>query len=256
MLEETFVLLNAWDPGRTTADLMRHTLENGALGSVTARRHRNIVHEMFHPRYLSTTPPSTPSAPTNPASATWLKPLAQDLPRSDFASLALLYTARANEIFHDFLTEVYWPSYAAGRLDLDTGSAKQFIIRGGEDGHIRPMWSESTVKRVSAYLLGCCADFGLLEPGRKSSRAITASTLSRSVSLYLAHELHFQGLSDNAVLQHRDWQLFGLEVSDVLEELKRLVREEHFLLQYSGDLLRISWKYQRMEEVLDAVLKR
>jgi hypothetical protein len=42
------------------------------------------------------------------------------------------------------------------------------------------------------------------------------------VAAYLAYELHFSGLGDNALLTHEDWQLFGLAREDALEEIKRL----------------------------------
>ena len=244
MVDATITLLETWQPDHSASNLLDVTMGQGTLGSMTARRQRNIIKEMFATRYLSDAPPA----------ARWLKPLTSQMPRSDLSALFLVYTARANEIFHDFLTEVYWPSYAAGRQDLDTYLAQDFIRQAGQAGIIEPMWSDSMVKRVGAYLLSCCADYGLLEPGRKSKRAITPASLSTRAALYLVHELHFQGINDNSVLHHRDWGLFGLEVPDVLELFKRLVAQDHFLLQYSGDLLRISWKHQNMEEVIDAIL--
>jgi hypothetical protein len=40
---------------------------------------------------------------------------------------------------------------------------------------------------------------------------------------------------------------------EVVEQLDKVARGGHFILQYSGDLLRISWKYQSMEECLGAI---
>ena len=72
-------------------------------------------------------------------------------------------------------------------------------------------------------------------------------------SLYLAHELHFSGYNDNGIIEHPDWRLFGLEGIDVVRELQRVSRD-HFIPQYSGELMRISWKYQSMEEALHAIV--
>ena len=70
---------------------------------------------------------------------------------------------------------------------------------------------------------------------------------------YLAHDLHFAGLGDNAVLSHLDWRIFGLAVYDVREELKRLALKGYLILQSAGDITRISWKYKTMEELCDVL---
>lgn len=72
-------------------------------------------------------------------------------------------------------------------------------------------------------------------------------------ALFFAHEIHFKGFSDNSILEAPDWKLFGLAREDVVQQLDKAARGGHFILQYSGDLLRISWKYKTMEECLDAI---
>jgi hypothetical protein len=71
-------------------------------------------------------------------------------------------------------------------------------------------------------------------------------------ALYLTFEVHFSGLNDDSILSHGDWRLFGLEPMDVRHELMRVSRG-HFIPQFSGELLRISWNYKTMEEALDAI---
>ena len=44
--------------------------------------------------------------------------------------------------------------------------AERFIRRALDAGRMEKRWSESTVRRVSGYLLGCCTDFGLLGEGQ------------------------------------------------------------------------------------------
>jgi uncharacterized iron-regulated membrane protein len=50
------------------------------------------------------------------------------------------------------------------------GHAPEFVIQANHDGRTSIAWSETTIRRVSSYLTGCCADFGLLESGAKSVR--------------------------------------------------------------------------------------
>jgi hypothetical protein len=69
----------------------------------------------------------------------------------------------------------------------------------------------------------------------------------------LADDLHFAGHGDNRVINHLDWQLFGLEPADVLNELKRLSRRGLFIVQSAGDVTRIGWQHETMEELADAI---
>ncbi len=74
-------------------------------------------------------------------------------------------------------------------------------------------------------------------------------------ALYLAHEVHFRSFSDNSILELPDWKLFGLVREDIVRELERLAGDGHFILQFAGDLLRITWRYQTMEDCLDAIAR-
>ena len=53
MIPETLDLLRLWEPGMPPAHLAERVVEEGLFSRATARRARNIVSEMFAPRYLS-----------------------------------------------------------------------------------------------------------------------------------------------------------------------------------------------------------
>jgi hypothetical protein len=67
---------------------------------------------------------------------------------------------------------VYWARYAGGYTQITNDDARAFVERGIDDGKTIKRWSETTVRRVSGYLTGCCADYGMLERGLRSSRRI------------------------------------------------------------------------------------
>jgi hypothetical protein len=165
----------------------------------------------------------------------------------------LVFTCRANPILGDFIRDVYWPRYAGGYSYITSDDARTFIERAIDDGKTAKRWSEATVQRVSAYLTGCCADYGLLEQGRRSRRAITPPRLSCAASAYLVYDLHFAGFGDNALLAHPDWQLFGLAREDVLDELKRLALMGFLIVQAAGDVVRIGWKHPSMEALCNVL---
>ena len=56
-------------------------------------------------------------------------------------------------------------------------------------------------------------------------------------------------------MAHDDWQLFGLERDDVLEEIKRLSLKGLLVIQAAGDVVRISWNQPNMEALCDVLSK-
>jgi hypothetical protein len=243
LVDETKSLLGLWHPGMSAAQLQHVALESGRFPTVTARRLKNIITECFAPRYLV----------LGGAPAAMLKRLGTTISTTDLTQLMLVYTSRANPILGDFVRHVYWARYAGGYTHIANDDARAFVERAIDDGKTVKRWSETTVRRVSAYLTGCCSDYGLLERGSRSNRRILPFRISQYAAAYLAYELHFAGVGDNALLTHEDWQLFGLAREDVLEEIKRLSLKGLLIVQAAGDVIWISWKQQDMEMLCDVL---
>ena len=245
LVSETRELLELWSPGMTAVQLHEIALKSGRFPEITARRLRNIVSECFAPRYLT----------ANGEPALHLKKLSAELPASDIIQLMLIFTCRANPILGDFIRDVYWGLYAGGYHEISGDNARAFVERGIDDGKTSKRWSETVIRRVSAYLTGCCAEYGLLERGLRSNRRILPFRISSMTSAYLAYELHFQGYGDNAILNHDDWKVFGLDRDDVLEVMKRLSLKGLIIIQSAGDIVRIGWSHNDMEELCDVLAK-
>ena len=243
LVNETKTLLDLWSPCMSANQLHQVALESGRFPTVTARRLRNIVFECFAPRYLV----------ADGAPAAHLKRLSAPISTADLTQLMLVFTSRANPILGDFIRQVYWARYAGGYTQITNDDARMFVERAIDDGLTTKRWSESMVQNVSGYLTGCCADYGMLERGRRTSRRILPFRISPVVAAYLAYELHFSCVGDNALLTHEDWQLFGLAREDVLEEIKRLSLKGLLIVQAAGDVIRISWKQQDMEALCDVL---
>lgn len=247
MISETMDLLHLWEPGMIPAHLAERAVETGLFSRATARRARNLAAEMFAPRYLA----------DDGMVASRLKYLVEHrFPHDSLVQLFFLQTARAQRVLADFVIEVYWPKYMAGASNLLREDAEGFIHRALDAGRMQKRWSETTIKRISGYLLGCCVDFGLLVNERGNNRTIKRFSIRPEVALYLTHDLHFRGLSDMAVVNHPDWRLFGLELAEVIRLVKNLSHDGHLLVQSSADLVQISWKYRSMEECLNALTQR
>ena len=242
LLEETRQLLQVYQLGMTTSQLYEAALGSGRFPLVTARRLRNMVVECFAPRYMR-----------DPTVAPRLKSLVDRLTTAEFNQLLFIYTARANLVFADFVREFYWMRYSSGRNDLELEDARTFIANSVREGKTQKPWSETTIKRNSSYLIGCCADYGLLTTTGRNQRSITAYRILPKVAAYLAYDLKFSGLGDNQIVSSSDWDLFGLESADVRDQLKRLSLQGLLIFQAASDVVHIGWTYKSMEELIDVI---
>ena len=243
MIEETRSLLGLWQDGVEPPALSKAALQSGRFPNMSARRVRNLVGECFAPRYLN----------GNESPARLLKQLVDVLSIREFEQLLFLFTCRANAILADFVCEVYWSMYSAGRETISNQDARDFVVQANQDGRTSSSWSPTTIRRVSSYLTGCCADFGLLEGGSRSVRRIFPFRMESRVVVVLAYDLHFAGHGDNRVLADPDWALFGLSRDDVLSELKRLSLKGLFIIQTAGGVTRVGWQCKNIKELVDVI---
>lgn len=245
-VEETLSLLQVWEPGTTPESLAERVLREGSLSRSTAVRTHDLVQRVFVRRYLV----------PNDEPARHLKQLtSRKADRAVIRQIMLIYTARLHLILRDFIIEEFWGRYSAGAERISRADAEQFIARAHADGRISPSWSPVIRVRVARYLTGTLADFGLLSEGRETAKEIHPFRILSGTALYLAHEVHFKNFSDTSILDLPDWKLFGLAREEVVRELDKLAHDGHFMLQYAGDLLRISWRYKNMEECIDAIAR-
>ena len=242
LLEETRQLLQVYQPGMSASQLYEAALASGRFPLVTARRLRNIVAECFAPRYMR-----------DPYVAARLKSLVDHFTTAELNQLLFIYTARANLVLADFVREVYWARYSAGRNDLQLEDARTFVANSVREGKTQKPWSETTIKRISSYLMGCCADYGLLTTTGRNQRSIAAYRILPKVAAYLAYDLKFSGLGDNQIVSSSDWDLFGLERTDVRDQLKRLSLQGLLIFQAASDVVHIGWTYKSMEELIDVI---
>jgi hypothetical protein len=247
MISETIELLRLWQPGDGPASLVKRAVEEGIFSRATAYRTRNLVVQMFAPRFMR----------DGGAAAFRLKSLLERrFAHESLVQLFYLYTCRYQAVLFDFIVSVYWPKYSAGAPALNKEDARAFLLKAQDTGRAGVKWSESVTDHVARYVVGSCIDFGLLGEGTVKHRPFLRYVLRSEAALYLAHDLHFSGLGDQAILAHPDWKLFGLEPAEVAGVLAKLGNDGHLVIQSAADLVQISWKYQTMEECLNALTER
>lgn len=246
LLESALVLLKLWEPAMDANSLRQRVLESGSFPQMSARRLRNFVVEGFGGVFLD----------GGEKAALHLSQLQYALSSEETTQFVYLYTCRRHAILGDFVAELYWPLYAAGRNYVTYKDAHQFVEQAVQEGKTTTDWSEGTIKRVARYLLSYCADFDLIEQTRRQQREITPIRIHPTVAVYLAYDLHFADIGDNNLLNHQDWALFGLDRNDVLEEMRRMTLQKWLIVQSAAGATRIDWLYDSMEDVIDAITER
>src|SRR5690606_22023680 len=138
----------------------------------------------------------------------------------ELLQLMLLYCARTYPELRDFIVEIYWGRYAAGAGYLYRQDSDVCFRNGYESGKLPQRWTDASRTKIARYLLAALTDFRLVGPAVKDRREILPFAMQEFTALYLVHELHFGGVGDQGLMNHRDWRIFGLEPYEVLQQLR------------------------------------
>ena len=244
LLPETRMLLQSWQPGETSAAFGRRVLRDDLLGRTTAFRVQNIV-RVFSLRFLR---------PDDTAARHLKRLLAATAPRQVFNDLVFYYTARQDDLLRDYTVHRYWPAVRAGTPTISREDALALIADAHLDGQIAAPWSIVVRRKIAGTVLTALTAFGLLEKDRPGQRRVLPYAPADGTVLYLAYLLHGQGVTDAALAGHPDWALFGLAPREVWHRLEALVAARWLIVQRSGEVVRISWSYGSVEEVLDVLV--
>ncbi len=246
LLPEVRALLQTWHPGESAGDLGRRVLNDDVLGRATAARAQNIV-QVFSLRFLR---------PDDIAARHLKRLAAPSAPRQMFTDLVMYYTARQDAMLRDFISESYWPRVRAGAAELRTEDAWHFIAEAHSAGRIAVPWSRGVREKMARILLAALTGFGLVRQDAPGRRSVLRYTPADGTIIYIAYLLHDRGVTDASLASQPGWALFGLGPGDVLDRLEGLVAAGWLIVQRAGDVVRISWTYGSVEEVLDVLVGR
>lgn len=246
IVSETISLFEIWQPGMSSNDLFKEVHSTNALNLDSELRLRDVTNQGFGSRFLR--------EPYLSAAETLKEIFTSCKDHTFLKQLSLLYAMRQHGIFFDFLTDEYWPSVRSGGHSIRTSDIQLLIDRGLVSGRLDKNWSESMRKRVSSYVLGIATDFDLLTASRSGDRPIATWSLHDSLALYLTYDLHFMGASDDEVANSEEWKALGLQREDVTLYLNRLQNKGHLIVQDTGHLCRIDWKYSSREELTHVLI--
>jgi len=240
LIQETLLLLDIYTPGITKKEFIEEVIDSNVLVKNHNNRIKDIIEHVFYRRYVNYGEDSVVALKYLREKHVGLEVLSQ---------LLLVYTCRKNLILFDFVSTIYQNLIHKGAIELPQNAAKEFIEESIKNGNIEKAWADSTKRKVAEHINACMIDFKLTDRQKK----LLPLFLSDTVANYLGHELHFKGYSDEAIVKAEEWSLFGYDRYDTVRHLERLAIQGHFIFQNSGDLIRITWHYKNMKELIDAI---
>ena len=233
-INETLTLIEFYEEGESKSDFLARCTAANILDKSTEHRTKDIIKLVFFDRYWR--------GDKNVIHR--LKSMRYNgLSLESLKTILFIYTARANRVLYDFVKEI---KASNQNEKITTSIANQFILNS-ISFDMAPKWSDSMIKRVSSYLLSCLKDFDLVD----SESYLTSSFPDQKVINYILHELHFDGQRDDEIIRDHTWELLGLNEYQVIKEIEKISFKGTFIFQYSGEILKIGWNYQSMEEFIE-----
>ncbi len=242
-LDEVRTLLLNWRPDELVIDFAHRVQSQGILTKATATRLQDLVLIVFKTWFLK--PDQRP--------AEQLQQLFQHTnDRQILNELLFLYRARGEPALKDFMLEQFWPTYEEGALYLRPQEVQDFLNHAQESGRSKKPWSKNTIERTAQGMMAALLAAGLLVEEKRYQYAFARFRPSDFSLAYLAYDLHLSGVSDAALVEHPDFQLFGLNRERTLERLSALPEQYGLIVQQAGSVVRITWLYNTMDEVIHA----
>ena len=233
LVNENLMLMEFYEETDSKQSFLNRCIAENILDKSTEHRTKDIVNLVFFDRFWKTENviPFLKRIRDNGLSLDALK------------TLFLIYTAKANIVFFDFVIELYY-SHQNKKITIE--DSKRFLLNAISEEK-SPSWSNSIIHRVSSYLISCAKDFNVLT----YDGYLNKKNPDQKVINYLLHELHFQQKSDFEIVGDNIWKLFGMSFHEIVTEIEKISFKGTFIFQYSGEILKIGWNYNNMEEFIE-----
>lgn len=238
LIQETLVLIDVYRQGLTKEEFITEVIESNFLGKEHENRIKDIVNHVFQRRYLI----------EGEETVLEIKKLrSKYLPLETLTQILFIYTCRANRILFDFVKDIFQKFVKEGSVQIPQKAAINFIEEAIRDGRIEKKWADSTKKKVSEHINACLIDFKLTD----RSKNILPYFVTDYTINYWMHKLHFAGVNDENIFAAEEFDLLGLTRAELVNHAKRISLAGYFIMQDSGELIRITWKYKSMQSFID-----
>ena len=241
MIEETYAVFAAWDSERSkreNLDRLRDENFISAKSQTWLRDVAKVLNRRFDPAGRDR--PLVLLAKAGWALDEWRPPLLWHITRDEF-------------LLRDFLLHWVYPAFEAGAYRLHPEELHDYLRSiGGRGGTTEHAWSETTLKRVAAGLLGMAVDFGLLRG--KQEKEFAPYHLPERSFLYLLHAMREVTTSPQKILDAADWRMFLMRPADVERELLRLHQFKRLGYEVAGSLMQLTLPYASSREFAERMV--
>ncbi|MDR3577958.1 MAG: DUF1819 family protein [Anaerolineaceae bacterium] len=239
--EEIRILLLNWQPGERNVDFTNRLLYQGILDKKTSSAIVGKV-RMFKGWF---------ETPDDRAARRLQMLVKIGIDSQILQELVFLYKARTEPILRDFAVDCFWPAVFKGELYISKQIVNEYIQQKQKIGQLNKDLSESVVIHLQRAITGTLVNADFLEDHNGLWELVTYRPTDLLIS-YLAYDLHLDNQTDNAIVDHPDWSLFGMTRTMVVDQLADLGKQSGMIVQHAGSVVRITWLYSSMEEVLNA----
>lgn len=233
LVNENLMLIEFYEETDSKQSFLSRCIAENILDKSTEHRTKDILNQVFFDRFWKTE-----------NVIPFLKKMRENgLSLDAVKVLFLVYTAKANLVFYDF---VVYLNHSPHNKKITSEDSKRFLLQSISEEKA-PSWSTSMIHRVSSYLISTAKDFNVLT----NDGYLNKKNPDQKVINYLLHELHFQHKSDFEIVGDNLWKLFGMSFHELISEIEKISFKGSFIFQYSGEILKIGWNYNSMEEFIE-----
>ena len=243
LLSDTKTLLANWDSSRrVTANLEAFRSEN-LFGKASRSRVEDVL-AIFRQRYLM----------DERVTRSLITLVRNRFPAEALDPILYFYSARADRLLHDAVTEILADLQGRGRSEVTLYDFESVLTQWVSEGKTAGVWSEPTIRRIAQGLLATLRDFGLLRGA--VAKHLAAMYLPLESFAFIAFDLKQHQPSGERLVEDSEWRLFFLSPPAV----ERLFMEAHQrgLLEYhaAGPVVRISFPADSLEGYANVVSQR
>jgi hypothetical protein len=175
-------------------------------------------------------------------------------PAQSVEQILYWFTARADRLLADAVTEIVYARLLSGRSDTPISAIEAQLHEWSGSGLTETRWSTETVNRVAQGVLATLRDFGILE-GEVNKR-IRPKPLMLEAFAFAACDLHRGGRTGRTLVTSPEWKLFLMD--DIAVERELLLAHQADLLHYeaAGTVVRIDFPARTLRNYARLLIER
>ena len=243
LLADTKTMLAQWDENLSVSENLARFRRENIFGKASRSRIEDIL-RIFRQRYLT----------SESVTRSLVNLVRGDFPTEGLDRILYFFTAQADLLLHDIVTETLAHFHSIGKVDVAPEDIRAVIVRWLDEGKMTSQWSENTLVRATREILSTLRDFGILQGA--AHKRLAPIYLPVEAFAYLAFYLRQRQPSGERLLDDPAWQLFFLSRQAV--EHFFFEAHQHHLLEYhaAGSIIRITFPTTTMEEYAYALAQR